>query len=128
MDTDGSCNVYTYAQSRSCEINLVSTSKQLCREVQSVLLNVGIESSFAIKDKEKLVYFNTTEKNHLCNECYRLRIHGRDNLVKFYSTIGFRLDRKNEILSEYTINFKKENYNKQKFKSFNYSTYFWLAS
>jgi intein/homing endonuclease len=111
MDTDGSCNVYTYAQSRSCEINLVSTSKQLCREVQSVLLNVGIESSFAIKDKEKLVYFNTTEKNHLCNECYRLRIHGRDNLVKFYSTIGFRLDRKNEILSEYTINFKKENYN-----------------
>lgn len=112
MDTDGNCSFsITKSGYRSGDVNLVSTSKQLCKEVQSIFLNIGILSSFSIKQKKFTKYFESTGKFHECKECYRLRISGRDNIDTFYEHVGFRLTRKTNKLLEYIQNFKCDNYN-----------------
>ena len=110
-DTDGCCHISTVGKNNSCTVSYVSTSKKLCKELQAVLLNVGIMGSFSIKSKKRTTFFNTTNKEHVCKECYRVRITGTDNLKCFYSQINFKLDRKSNSLGEYVNNLLKEDFN-----------------
>ncbi len=85
---------------RRPKITVVSASKELLKDVQHLLLRFGIKSQFHEtesratngKMKEKKVY-------------YRLFITGED-AVKFRDIIGFRLQRKMEVLREVTQGIK----------------------
>ncbi len=110
-DTDGCCYTATSSNNKSCTVSYVSTSKQLCKELQAVLLNVGIISSFSVKHKKCRTFFSNTNKFHSCKECYRVRITGTDNLKCFYSQINFRLERKSDKLHNYLDGLLKEDFN-----------------
>lgn len=111
FDTDGGCDIAQSKTAKACTVHLVSTSKCLCKEVQSVLLNIGVISTFSVKDKKHTTFFKTTGREHDCVECYRLRITGTDNLALFNQDIGFRLSRKQAALCTYLDNLTKEDFN-----------------
>jgi len=98
-DTDGCCYVINNDKHKFCTIEYVSTSKILCKVLQSVLLNFGILSSLTIKYEA-----HSTEicgKMSNCERIYKLRINGADNIKMFHTEIGFNLGRKQNKLSQY---------------------------
>jgi intein/homing endonuclease len=111
FDTDGSCYVSQSKMSKSCTIEYVSISKRLCKEIQSILLNLGVVSSFSIKSKEKKTFFKNTGKFHDCKECYRIRVTGTDNIMLFSDEVNFGLDRKSNLLLSYIKSLTKEDFN-----------------
>jgi len=111
FDTDGCCEINTSGNNKSCVVSYVSTSKKLCKEIQSVLLNIGIISSFKVKSKECTKYFVNRNKSYICKECYRLRITGTDNVTMFSNEVDFGLERKHNLLHNYIANITKEDFN-----------------
>lgn len=72
-------------------IELCSSSKDRVKEIQTLLLNLGILSRIWIKEVK--------EYKHEGGKLYRLRLIGSDSHRKFAEEIGFRLSRKASRLS-----------------------------
>ncbi len=103
FDGDGTLgfeSMETYEKSKfkeRYEIEYDSSSYELCRQLQIMLLNMGIISRLRIKKEATIEYkeeFRTYEKS------YRLVITGGE-ILKYASIIGFGLTRKKEVLQEY---------------------------
>jgi len=96
-DTDGFASCSTtkgkYGLKKRLTVGLASTSEQLLKEVQVLLLGFGIVSSRA--------YYtgNYTKKDGTTNSYWTLHIYGR-NARRFFNSIGFGLERKQRILEE----------------------------
>jgi intein/homing endonuclease len=105
-DTDGTLKYHialNKTNSKKIHISLCSASKILIRDVQSLLLNLGILS------KRKLVH--TGRKGYkimgkICNthDAYTLLFGNYENAKIFNDNIGFRLSRKQNILQQYLDN------------------------
>lgn len=74
FDTDG------YVANHQAKVSLTSVSKNLIKQVQMVLLNLGIISSIKPKPTK-------------CLTAYNLSIYG-ENAISFHQIVGFRLERK----------------------------------
>jgi len=79
FDTDG------YVSAKYGNVFLTTASKQLAREVHTLLLNFGILASLRVKLVKGKPY-------------YEIAIYGED-AIRFHETIGFRLPRKPEFFS-----------------------------
>ena len=109
--TDGSCYVTTKGHLKSCTIEYASVSKQLCKELQAMLLNFGIMSVFNIFSKGGKKTFPGRTKESICKVCYRIRITGTDNLTLFSKYIGLGLKRKQDKLDDYLASLTKIDFN-----------------
>jgi len=94
FDTDGSCYTQNYDHYNSCEVSLSTSSLQLAKEVQSVLLNLGIISSFCVSGKACRKKLIGRDKYSECATSYKVRITWYSNLIKFRDIIGFRCEYK----------------------------------
>ncbi|MBV5346640.1 hypothetical protein JZU46_00185 [bacterium] len=101
MDTDGSCYIQEHSKSDHCEISLSTSSIQLAREVQSLLLNIGIISNFNVSKKACNAKLLGRVKESICATGYKVRITGRRN-IEVAAKVGlFKLERKNKLLNTY---------------------------
>lgn len=98
MDTDG--GVYIQP-GKGCTVSFSTSSIQLAKEVQAVLLNLGIISNLGISKKACIRKLPQGNKPSKCAEAYKVRITGQVFLKKFDEIIGFRCKRKNEMLTDY---------------------------
>lgn len=73
-----------------------SSSYELCRQLQIMLLNFGIIGRLSNKKGAKLEYRGEIREYE---ESYRLSIYG-ENILKFADIIGFGLSRKQKILND----------------------------
>jgi len=107
-DTDG-C-VYTQ-KGGGCEVSFSTSSIQLAKEVQSILLNIGIVSNLSISNKACIKQLPQGNKPSKCAEAYKIIITGQTFLKRFNKVVGFRCCRKKNKLTDYLKNhFKcKEN-------------------
>lgn len=101
FDTDGV--IHTYKNSKGCCLDFCTSSKELARQMQILLLQYGIISKISIEAERgniKICGVDTFGR-----ESYKVRITDRDSLEIFKSEIGFRLTRKmsklEKMLSEY---------------------------
>jgi len=101
-DTDG-C-IYVHRKYNVAEITFNTSSKQLAKEVQAVLLNLGIISNFGISSKAGNKLLLGRSKSSKVAEAYKIRITGIPNIIKFNDLVGFRCARKNEKLNNYLSN------------------------
>jgi len=85
FDTDGSVQVTTERGGTQIGITFYNTSKRLVEQLQYILLHYGIVATVGSRQRETW------------NECYELRISGKDVLT-FANEIGFRLKRKQDKL------------------------------
>lgn len=98
MDTDGG----VYIQNGNiCSVHFSTSSKQLAKEVQSVLLNLGIISHFGISKKAGIRQLSQGNKPSKCAEAYKIRITGQTFIKRYNDIIGFRCLRKKEKLENY---------------------------
>jgi len=110
-DTDGGVYIQTHKPygNTHCEVAFNTSSRQLAKEVQAILLNVGIVSSFAISKKACIRQLPQGNKPSKCAEAYKVRITGQVFLKKFRDMVGFRSIRKNKMLVDYMdSHFEKE--------------------
>ncbi len=77
-------------------VEYYSSSYELCRQLQIILLNMGIISRVNIKKGVNLEYRGEIREYE---ESYRLSIQGGE-ILKFANLIGFGLSRKQEILNQ----------------------------
>ncbi len=77
-------------------IEYYSSSYELCRQLQIMLLNMGIISRLNVKKEVSLEYMGEL-RNY--EKSYRLSINGGE-ISKFDNLIGFGLNRKQKILDE----------------------------
>lgn len=105
MDTEGCCYVQVYKNGRDyCEVTLNTSSKQLAKEYQSFLLNVGIVSNLIIDSSICKKQLLGRDKVSKCVETYKVRIIGRRNLEIFNSESLFKSERKKAKLNNYIKN------------------------
>ena len=74
FDTDG------WAANQQAKVFLATSSQRLAREVQLLLLNLGIVASLKVKPTK-------------CQPSYQVAIYGED-AIRFHTQVGFRLPRK----------------------------------
>ncbi len=101
FDTDGNCYIQHTKKYKSCAVSLATSSLQLSKEVHSILLNLGIVSTWNIDREGGERYLNGRSKKSKCATSYKVRITGRQELFRFRDTIGFGLSRKSDILNSY---------------------------
>ena len=101
FDTDGSCYIENHGEYKHCEVSLSTSSIQLAKEIQSVLLNIGIVSTISLSNKSCVKKLIGRSIDSICSNGYKIRITGIDNLNKFKNLIGFRCVRKKEKLKNY---------------------------
>lgn len=90
FDTGGECYLYRN-MSHPYKIGYYSTSKKLIKELQIILLNLGIVASISKSTSQ--------EKRTL----FSLEISNKQSVVLFSKQIGFNSIRKNKILNEILI-------------------------
>jgi DNA mismatch repair protein MutS len=74
FDTDG------WAANHQAKVFLATSSEKLARQIQMLLLNLGIVASLTVKKTSR-------------NPSYKLGIYGEE-AIRFYNIVGFRLERK----------------------------------
>jgi hypothetical protein len=97
FDTDGTLQIQTTKGGTAITISFCNTSEDLVKQIQYILLHYGIISCVTFRDRHKN-----------WNRVYELLITGQ-NVPVFSKEIGFRLNRKQQIL-EYGLSQKKRNY------------------
>ena len=97
MDTDGGVNI----QKSGCTVDLSTSSLQIAKEVQAWFLNFGMMSSLGIDKEACILKLNNREKDSICATSYKVRITNVLDMIKFRDIIGFRLERKKNLLEEY---------------------------
>jgi len=100
-DTDG---CFYVQKNKGSEIAFSTSSKQLAKEVQAILLNLGIVSNFGISKKACIRQLSQGNKPSKCAEAYKVRITGQTFIKRFNDTVGFRCLRKKEKLNAYIDN------------------------
>lgn len=109
FDTDGCCYIQRSRKSTHCEVSLATSSLQLAKEVQAVLLNLGIVSHLGVSKKAEERYLIGRTVKSKCAEAYKIRITSQEYLTKFNNIVGFRCSRKNTKLTDYlNTHFNKE--------------------
>jgi intein/homing endonuclease len=112
FDTDGSVYIQQHKHGYPhCEVSFNTSSKRLVKEIQSVLLNLGIISNLNLSNKACIKQLSQGHKPSKCSDGYKLRITGYEDLYKFNELIGFRFDRKSKLLHNYLVdmNLKRSN-------------------
>ena len=98
FDTDG-CVRITGRNKNTIRVHLATTSPKLAQEVQLLLLNFGIVSSFrAVQTKNYKAFIKGRQINSV-RVRYDLTIKGSRSIRLFREEIGFNLFRKQKILS-----------------------------
>lgn len=95
MDTDGTA----VFKSKSKEVTLATSSKELAKQFQLLLLNFGIISKLGsekAKGEMEICGIPTIGR-----ESYKVRITGYQNIKKYHENIGFSLSRKSKAVEEY---------------------------
>lgn len=100
-DTDG---CFYVQKNKGAEITFNTSSKQLAKEVQAILLNLGIVSNFGISNKVCAKQLPQGNKLSKCSEAYKIRITGQTFIKRFNDIVGFRCLRKKEKLDTYIDN------------------------
>lgn len=93
FDTDGGVQVNTGKGGTSITVSLYNTSEILIRQIQYILLHYGIVSAVRSRPKRKETW----------NKEFSIKITGK-NVKLFHQHIGFRLPRKNKILTNAILN------------------------
>ena len=93
FDTDGGVQVNTGKGGTSIIVSLYNTSEILIRQIQYILLHYGIVSAVRSRPKRKETW----------NKEFSIKITGK-NVKLFHQHIGFRLPRKNKILTNAILN------------------------
>jgi len=107
FDTDGHVTV-TGRNKTSADVCLVSSSYNLIKNMQQILLNFGIISTITLMNsigKKSNVGNREIETKRFT---YRLRIKGSKNIKKFKEEIGFGLPRKEKVLNSLNLDSKKD--------------------
>lgn len=99
-DSDGCC-VISKLPHKNCVVKLSTSSLQLGKEVQAVLLNFGIMSSLLVHRKAENYKLSCGNKISKCATSYKVNITGISDLLKFRDEIGFRAKRKMNTLCSY---------------------------
>lgn len=99
FDGDGTVGVWKAGDGERSVIDYGSSSKELCRQLQIMLLNMGIVGRLGRHKGATLEYREETKEY---KESYRLSIYG-ENILKFAEIIGFGLTRKKESLNKCVI-------------------------
>jgi replicative superfamily II helicase len=97
FDADGGVEYHGNANS---SVGLTCISKNAIEAVRTILLGFGIRCSFGRKKMQASVINGRLQKP-VRKWVYRLRIFGRDNLLKFKSFIGFEHSEKYKMLCGY---------------------------
>lgn len=100
FDSDGCVSLKT-GNTNSVNISFTSSSIELCRGVQVLLLNLGIRSRIQVVNHERDTEFQGRVIH--CNESYSVVIQGKESIEKFKSEVGFSLARKQEYLDKLSI-------------------------
>lgn len=100
FDSDGSCSLRKDKNDvESCELKLATSSEEIARTTQTLLLNFGIISSITEEKARGEMYIMGVKTYG--KKSYSLKIYGYDNLKIFAEQIGFRLLRKQANLLTY---------------------------
>ena len=106
-DTDGTTRI-TGRNNNSLDIKLASTSYDLVKDVQQLLLNFGIISRIEkVKAKNKISFIEG-RKITSRRDLYHLKIKGLESLNIFKDQIKFGLTRKNKILDSVDLSLKSD--------------------
>lgn len=89
FDADGYCSKY--------ECSLCSSSGELAKQVQELLLNFGIISKISKEKARGKMQINGIDC--IGNESFKVRVTGKENLEKFAQYVGFRLSYKQRALA-----------------------------
>jgi intein/homing endonuclease len=105
-DTDGGVYIQNHKHGYShCEVAFNTSSLRLAKEVQAVLLNLGIISNLGISKKACIRQLPQGNKPSICAEAYKIRITGKEFLTKFNNIIGFRCKKKDTKFTNYLHNY-----------------------
>lgn len=107
LDSDGNVYIQKTKQHNSCTIALNTSSIEIARTYQVILLNFGIISKLSTEKARGEIFICGVKT--FGKESYKVRITGYDNLVKFSENIGLRLSRKNNQLLQYLNQVKNTN-------------------
>jgi radical SAM superfamily enzyme YgiQ (UPF0313 family) len=88
---DGTCG------GKQATIALSSVNRTLLREVQQILLDLGIFSSLELSQKEHL----KRGTDYLCKDLWRVSVRGPQSWKRFKELVGFSLKAKQKILESY---------------------------
>lgn len=94
FDTDGHVSILSRDNEPSGIVGYTTTSIKLVKQLQYILTHFGIISSVSYRDRKSCRTGND------CKRCYNLLIGG-NNIELFYNEIGFRLNRKQDVLEEF---------------------------
>ncbi len=109
FDTDGTVRC-TGRNKTAIEANLTTTSRQLAREVQQLLLNFGIISAIQTTDATGKI---TKIKGRIVTSrrpCYHVRVKGSESVAIFQKEIGFGLSRKAAVLNSIEVKSQRNFY------------------
>ncbi|MBI5148331.1 ribonucleoside reductase class II [Candidatus Pacearchaeota archaeon] len=90
----------------SSYVRLTSKSKKLLKEVQIILLNLGIKSQIYNRSRNKRICFSYTTKNNKIKNyisdgiCFELEI-SRENVLRFFKIIGFMCGKHSEKIKNF---------------------------
>ena len=105
FDSDGCVYIQNHNHGYThCEVSLSTSSLQLAKEVQSILLNLGIVSNLGISVNGSNRKLLGRKKDSKCAIGYKIRITGKEFLTLFHDIINFRCERKKEDLGNYLDN------------------------
>ncbi len=107
FDTDGTVRT-TGRNNNSIDIKLSSTSEDLIKEVQQLLLNFGIISNIQKVIVKENIAFIKGRQIHSLRDIYHLKIKGLESVKVFKEKIGFGLERKNSILNSIDLSLKSD--------------------
>jgi len=103
FDTDGHCYAKHSAAGNICQVGLASSSYDIIKRTQAILLNYGILSTVRLKHKGGTVRFSTNDKVYETNPAWDLAIFDRRSLELFAQHIGFGIERKQAALRSYLV-------------------------
>ncbi len=97
LDTDGTVR-YSGRNKNSADIKLSTTSNELAKDVQQLLLNFGIVTNIQKVETTGKVAYIRKRLVRSARPLYHLRVKGAESVEVFRREIGFRLPRKSKIL------------------------------
>src|SRR3989344_1016667 len=107
FDTDGTVRK-TGRNNNSLDIKLSTTSQELAKGVQQLLLNFGVVSNIQIVKNAGKVSEIGGRKIHSYRDLYNIRIKGAESIKIFGEKIGFGLSRKNDVLKSADLSLKTD--------------------
>lgn len=114
FDTDGSVNIYKKTKGNrlpTTTLNLSSSSLELLKEVQLLLMKIGVYSNILFHNPSK----NENKRIKDKEGYYSLEISSRDSIIKFYENVTFLIKYKQDLLEEcYNISLSKKRWKRDR--------------